>query len=261
MQKLISAGWQILGLWFMPRHHLRVLVPRLGLLGTALLLSLASFVMAVLIMLPINALTGGSFVTGLIVSSVICATMVPYYTYQIGALVLELEQTRDRLYKLSVYDELTQVHNRRHFFESAGSLFSSSSYPAATVAILLIDFDRFKQINDVYGHAVGDHALVTASDLIRRHQRAGDLLARYGGEEFISLLPNTTLAQAADVAERLRSEIEATPIICNAHTLRVTVSIGVCAGDTNLPLHTLIRQADTALYEAKHAGRNCVRLH
>ncbi|MCB0116047.1 MAG: GGDEF domain-containing protein [Caldilineaceae bacterium] len=261
MRNFVGNGFQKLALWIAPSHHLHILVPRFGLWGTTLLLSASAFLIAMLIVVPINVLMNGSLRTGVIITIVISTTLVPYYTYQIGALVLELEQARDRLYKLSLYDELTQTHNRRHFFETANAFFAQNVGPATTVAVLLIDFDRFKQVNDIYGHDAGDKALVATCDLIRQHQRVNDLLARYGGEEFISLLPNTSLAQAAAVAERLRAEIEAAPIIYGDFSLAVTVSIGVAVGDTSTPLRTLIGHADIALYQAKNAGRNRVQVY
>ena len=124
---------------------------------------------------------------------------------------------------------------------------------------MLLDIDRFKRINDHYGHATGDQALRGLVEYCRSGSRAVDLICRYGGEEFVILLPETPIEAANQVAERLRLSIMENPITTDSGPLRITVSVGVAEANSLDTLQKLIERADEALYDAKHAGRNCVR--
>jgi len=125
----------------------------------------------------------------------------------------------------------------------------------------MLDLDYYKEINDTYGHNVGDQALRQITQLCQEGIREVDILARYGGDEFIILLPETTLDQAAEIAERLRSNMESSQIEIDSITISTTLSIGV-SGTVNkhTELTELLKWADVALYKAKQAGRNRVRI-
>jgi diguanylate cyclase (GGDEF)-like protein len=127
------------------------------------------------------------------------------------------------------------------------------------VALLILDLDHFKQINDTHGHPAGDEILRGVADLLRANTREPDLAARYGGEEMVVVLPGAMLRQAADVAERIRAAVESTSFEHDGTRVQVTASIGVssCPESTDDP-RTLVPTADAALYAAKHAGRNRV---
>ena len=126
--------------------------------------------------------------------------------------------------------------------------------------LLLIDADGFKRINDTHGHLCGDAVLREVAKVIAGSLRHVDLLARFGGEEFIVFLPHTDSFGALDVAERIRSRVQAAQVAWQGSQIAVTVSIGVAPIRRELPtLDWMIHEADTALYAAKAAGRNCVR--
>ncbi len=162
------------------------------------------------------------------------------------------------LRKLAHTDELTQISNRRHFVQSANRKIRETPHTVST-SLLIFDVDHFKQINDAYGHDVGDQVLCCIAEVARREMRHNDMLARFGGEEFIVLLPYTVQADALKIAERLRYKMEQQCLNINDQELTFTISVGVSKLDPKHPkLDQLIKHADIALYEAKHQGRNCV---
>jgi len=133
-----------------------------------------------------------------------------------------------------------------------------------STAVLVIDMDRFKQINDTYGHLVGDTALKAVAELLADELRDYDAVGRFGGAEFVALLPGADAMVAGQVAERLRRRIESTDIAIHGRAgeqqLRVTASVGVASGRGVADLDELLHAADDALYVAKSEGRNAVRL-
>ena len=177
---------------------------------------------------------------------------------------LELVRRREMLEALCSIDSLTCIPNRRRFNEALEQEWSRSIRSGKPISLLMMDIDFFKEYNDKYGHPVGDECLrLVAQTLDCSMRRAGDLAARYGGEEFVVLLPETDINGAVDVAEMLRSEIEALNIK-HAHSQsrhQVTVSIGAASGIPKIgdSHEILVKTADKALYEAKENGRNQVR--
>ena len=177
-------------------------------------------------------------------------------------LVITLEHTRQRMHELAMTDPLTGLRNRRHFIHWAQRELDLAQRHDLPLALLVVDVDHFKRINDTHGHAVGDQVLVEIGKRCGAALRGTDLLARWGGEEFIALLPNTPAPLALQLGDRLRAAAAASthPLMSAA----VTVSVGVagraagCAAGTTLD--ALISAADRALYEAKHAGRDRVRM-
>jgi diguanylate cyclase (GGDEF)-like protein len=157
-------------------------------------------------------------------------------------------------------DSLTGLFNRRQFLALADNELSRSKRYSGPVAVLMMDIDHFKKINDTYGHKIGDLVLQRLASLCTRELRDIDSIGRIGGEEFAILLPNTNGERAAEVAERLRKTIAETGIALEQGLpLHFTVSIGVATThDVETNVDTLLSQADDALYEAKRAGRNRV---
>lgn len=159
-------------------------------------------------------------------------------------------------------DALTGLPNRRHYFdELEAELLRIKRHPDLPAAVLMVDLDKFKQINDCHGHAAGDLVLKHFAQQLFRLSRRIDKLGRLGGEEFSLLLPNTSEQQACQMAERIRSEIEGSEVESQGQSLRYTVSVGVGvmeAGDDSVDV--ALARADSALYEAKEAGRNRVVL-
>lgn len=167
------------------------------------------------------------------------------------------EALQDELERLARTDPLTGLLNRRHLDELGEREIERSRRFSAPLAVMLADVDHFKRINDRYGHAVGDEVLVEMAARLRGSVRGGDLVARWGGEEFCVLLVDTDDDGARLAAERVRRAIVQRPFETSAGPLEVTLSLGVVALDDGpARLSSLLRQADAALYTAKHRGRD-----
>lgn len=163
---------------------------------------------------------------------------------------------------LAQRDPLTQAYNRHHFWQLAHTEMARVKRYKRPLSMAMIDADHFKNVNDTYGHHVGDLVLKSIVDLCHDSLRKNDVLARYGGEEFIVLLPETPPDGALAVVERLRERIAQTPLVLDdGRTVPMTVSIGL-AGllDYEEGFEALLKRADEALYAAKRHGRNCVQL-
>ena len=160
---------------------------------------------------------------------------------------------------MALTDPLTGLYNQRYLMRHLRSLLENNQ--RSGLAVLMIDVDHFKNVNDEYGHDVGDKALVMMAEALRMNTRVFDSLARYGGEEFAAILPGTTMAEAQVVAERLRMAVADLSVLTNTGGMcKLTVSVGIAytTRDDVTP-ESLLRSADQALYEAKRGGRNQVK--
>jgi diguanylate cyclase (GGDEF)-like protein len=173
---------------------------------------------------------------------------------KLAALVVDALELKARAFT----DSLTGVMTRRAFDEQAVREMARAKRYNESLSCALIDIDHFKSINDAYGHGIGDLTLKRIAATCASEIRTCDYIGRIGGEEFALLLPETVLATAIDVAERLRRTVEATAIEVSGGTIRVTVSIGVAASDRQDDTKALIKRTDMALYDAKKYGRNRV---
>ena len=172
-----------------------------------------------------------------------------------------LQENYQKSLSLALTDGLTGLYNRRYLSAHLESLLPHVAEGAKGPALLMFDIDFFKKVNDSYGHAAGDAVLKEISARVGRNVRAFDLVSRYGGEEFVVVLPETPLAVAVVVAERLRATVAETPIKVGDPAIDLTVSISVGVAVTRDAAETaasLMRRADEALYAAKAHGRNCV---
>jgi len=162
--------------------------------------------------------------------------------------------------ELAVTDPLTGLYNQRYLMRHLRNLLEGQQ--ARELALLMIDVDHFKTVNDDYGHAAGDRALRAIAETLRGNTRVFDSLARYGGEEFVVIMPSTSCEDAAVAAERLRAAVEGLGFEPSpGQRCRLSISIGIaCATDQAMPPEALLRAADLALYDAKRSGRNRVGL-
>lgn len=173
----------------------------------------------------------------------------------------ELHNANEKLHELVFRDALTGLYNHRFFQEALEKEFDRSKRYKREFSLILFDIDHFKNVNDTYGHLVGDRVLVAISRATERSVRESDIIARYGGEEFVVILPETDFNSAKAVAERLRGDIEKRVTEIDGATIRVTISAGYTSynpGATIQDRRALIGMADKALYIAKQSGRNMV---
>lgn len=159
---------------------------------------------------------------------------------------------------LAIRDALTGLYNQRYFWEVLADEVNRSRRYHSSLSLLFLDLDRFKQVNDNYGHAVGDAVLQQVSQIIQKSIRGSDQFFRYGGEEFAIVLPHTSKKRAAQLAERLRQYLAGHSLDLNGHHIRVTISIGVSALKAKMTPEDLLQRADDSLYRAKQSGRNRV---
>lgn len=173
--------------------------------------------------------------------------------------VTSYERMQRSLRELATTDALTLLPNRRHFLELAQQALERSHRSGRSTGWIVLDIDRFKLVNDHYGHDAGDRVLRVLADTMRETVRAGDIVGRMGGEEFAVCLPDTDLAGARLLAERLRAAVAGRRVRITAGELSVTASLGVCeTSGKNLDLDTILALADGALYRAKWEGRDRV---
>jgi len=179
---------------------------------------------------------------------------------------LELKHTRDELKKalieqekLATTDPLTNIANRRYFFTQAEAELKRSRRYHYSFSVLMMDIDHFRDINNTYGHAIGDEAIKIVATKIIKNIRDIDICARIGGEEFVALLPQTNMSEAMVVAERIRQIISQTVITAEEQKVTMTMSIGVATyAFEDETIDAVLKRADKALYQAKNAGRNQV---
>jgi diguanylate cyclase (GGDEF)-like protein len=172
----------------------------------------------------------------------------------------ELSEVNARLLKMAQTDVLTGLDNRRYLEERLEEMFGHSRRLKEPLAVVMCDLDRFKSVNDTYGHQVGDVVLKQFARILKKEAREIDRVGRYGGEEFMLLLPGTVLDAAVTFAERVRKAVEAHTFTFDGGTLQRTMSCGVAAWPHPRidDCDTLVKAADDALYVAKETGRNCV---
>lgn len=176
-----------------------------------------------------------------------------------ASLLIQRFRLEHRIAKEAMVDGLTGLLNRKAFAESLNKAVSLARRHGHELSVLMLDADHFKQINDRFGHLVGDRALRFIAEMVKRGLRESDVAGRYGGEEFAIALLQTGTEGAVRVAERIRQMCAAAPIIVDQQKLHVTISVGVASLDNRTQTgEALLAAADEALYAAKRAGRNCV---
>jgi diguanylate cyclase (GGDEF)-like protein len=178
-----------------------------------------------------------------------------------SVLLVNMAKERAELFqrKASLLDPLTGIANRRAFFDRAEELLRQTRAGGRTAALLLLDLDRFKEVNDTFGHQVGDRVLAQFCEVTKSILRPADIFGRYGGEEFVCFLPDTKSHEAQALAERVRHTFAEASLGNGPEGRGVTVSVGMALlGATDQTLDQLLAAADRALYRAKAKGRNRV---
>lgn len=175
----------------------------------------------------------------------------------------ELEKLNENLKSFAFYDELTNLLNRRKFFEMATTEFNQSKRYKKSLSLAMLDIDYFKQINDNYGHDTGDIVLQEFSKLLKDAVRDCDFVARYGGEEFIIMLPSTDIENAKVLVTRLMKKIRLHEYeVEKDNKIHVLCSFGLVElSNEHIDIKSFVKSADIALYKAKHSGRDCFKIY
>lgn len=166
---------------------------------------------------------------------------------------------RERFHHLAVTDSLTELHNHSYSRRCLTESLRRARADGSPLCVIMADLDHFKEINDRYGHLVGDQVLRIAAARMTSGARAGDEICRYGGEEFLLILQNTDIREGTDVAERVRTRINSDAMHGKDAEINVSLSLGIAQARESDNVDSLIERADAALYSAKLAGRDCVR--
>lgn len=176
--------------------------------------------------------------------------------------IIKRKHLQEELYQQATTDVLTGVSNRRHFLELASNEIVRTERFKCSLSLALIDIDHFKQVNDTYGHAMGDQMLITLARTCEKNIREIDIFARFGGDEFVLFFPEANCKQACKVVERIRLALLACPTNLQGKTVSITISSGIASfTDKHESLDVLLAHADQALYQAKAAGRNRVSVY
>ncbi len=193
---------------------------------------------------------------GIMLEALMLAFIVAYRIKMLEQVKASQEQLRIE----AQTDSLTGLYNRRYFHRRANELLEKAKAQGVEMAVLAVDLDDFKQVNDAHGHHVGDRVLIELAKLLTASCRSHDIVARFGGEEFMILLYRTSLNSAEAIAETLRRQVHDINVAePSSQALRVTVSVGVAGVDLNVSsIELALHDADTALYQAKGNGRDCV---
>ncbi len=171
-----------------------------------------------------------------------------------------LLQRMKEIEDMAMHDPLTRLANRRYLEETINSKLEELRRNNWPFGVLFIDIDQFKQINDNYGHDVGDEVLKHIANTLNSNNRPFDINGRWGGEEFVSLVSNVNIENLYRVAERYRKKLHSTPLELNGTVFRPTVSIGATVAHADDCIETLIKRADNLMYQSKSQGRNCVSI-
>lgn len=188
-------------------------------------------------------------------------TTMQALSHLINVSTKELDEVQTELELLSITDPLTKLYNRRYFADISQDIFKISKRNTVDVSLLMLDIDKFKSINDSFGHQVGDYVLIELAGLLKKLLRHSDIACRFGGEEFVVLLPETNIEGGIKVAQNIRKKIEQSACRCNKNQKVIyTVSIGIATIDfaRDKSIDNALKRADDALYFAKNNGRNQV---
>lgn len=232
----------------------------LGRIKVVTLITLFSISVSVIIYIAVMDLMAEEInSSGLIVSFLAPMIIAPTVSWIMLELIIKIHHLEIQMRELATYDSLTKVMSRKAFLTNSESLHQFIKREQLSLAMLYLDIDDFKKINDTYGHAVGDEVLKSFGKILDENRRESDIVGRLGGEEFAFVLPKTDAKGAVVFADNLRNIINNQQVKYNDTTITYTVSIGVSIFDKHnlVGLHELTTQADEALYVAKKSGKNC----
>ena len=242
---------------------MRMIIRKLGRVKTVLLITLIGILFSVFLtcLTALILQTSGmevDFRVFIGVSIVIPAIVAPICSWPIVSLLVKFESLEEEMRLQATFDELTCLFTRRALLQSSENVMHMAERESKVFSVLVIDLDRFKNINDKYGHAAGDEVLRTFANTARSVLRKSDIVGRTGGEEFAAVLPNTKVKEAYELCKRLHSAIRESITSYEKNDISYTASIGISSSVVGVlaDIEAIFRQADKAMYRAKDAGRD-----
>jgi diguanylate cyclase (GGDEF)-like protein len=174
----------------------------------------------------------------------------------------ELEKSKRQLALLASLDPLTKLYNRRYFIIYSNNIVSNAKKRNIPISVVMFDLDNFKQINDTYGHSVGDDVLIEIANMLKGLSTKDEIICRYGGEEFAVLLKNSTIEETKEFANELKERMNSLKIPTKSDTIGVTASIGISAVDLEKEdsIEDALNRADSAMYKVKHTTKNDIKV-
>lgn len=225
------------------------------------LITLFAIVMSLIITISFLELFGdGAVFIGVLIAVVAPLIIAPVVSWYLVGLIIKIYQLEEEMRTLATFDALTGVMTRRAFLTHCETVYAVAVRSQSTLAMVYIDMDNFKKINDTYGHPGGDEVLKSFGSVVSKCKRKSDLVGRIGGEEFAMVLHNTELGGALKFANKIRALSKNKTVTFAGQTIDYNMSVGVAVLDKDnpLPLDQLMRNADTALYKAKALGKDRV---
>lgn len=206
---------------------------------------------------------GANLKNGLIIATIVAAIVAPVISWIFIDMYTKLQETERQMRALVTYDVMTGLLTRQAFYHDAQKYIDIAERYHEFFALLMLDLDFFKTINDTHGHHAGDHVLEYFGRFLSEHLRTSDIIGRLGGEEFAVVLPNTPIEGAQKIAESLRADLETHPPTLHGVAIPLTVSIGLTSytGAASPQIDRLLQEADAALYLSKRNGRNRTTLY
>jgi len=228
-----------------------------------LIISLVSIILSLIITYFVLIISGEPMYSIVFINAAIVPSIIaPITTWSISGLMIKVQKLEETHRYLATYDDLTGLMSRRAFINEGEKLLSVCEHKNQPFSLAYLDLDKFKSINDVYGHSGGDQVLIAVSTIMKNEMRDSDIIGRLGGEEFAILLPNTSLQDAQNILERIRVKTQSCIIHYLDKSINVTISAGLAGIEktANNPFDSLVKRADDALYHSKNSGRNKITL-
>ncbi|MBQ0711953.1 MAG: GGDEF domain-containing protein [Porticoccus sp.] len=233
----------------------------LGHIKVISLITLFSIVMSLIITISFLELFGDGVVSiGVLIAVVAPLIIAPVISWYLVGLIIKIHQAEEEMRTLATFDALTGVMTRRAFLTHCETVYQVAMRSQSTLAVIYIDMDDFKKINDTYGHAAGDEVLKSFGSVVSQCKRKSDLVGRIGGEEFSMVLHKTDVGGALKFSNKIRAAAKSETVTFEGQVIDYNMSIGVAIFDKANPLSLdqLMRNADTALYQAKALGKDRV---
>lgn len=243
---------------------MRETIAKLGQVKTIILITIFAIISSELIYIMLAYFIIGEVRSiGFFISFIAPAILAPITSWFTIGLLIKVHYLELEMRELATYDDLTKVLSRKAFLTNAEILYQLAKRDRTSLAMLYIDIDDFKNINDKYGHSIGDKVLTLFGDILKESKRESDLVGRLGGEEFAYILPSTDSVGASSFAKNLKEKLKESYLEHDNLKINYTISIGVSIYSTenNVKLEELINQADEVLYSAKHSGKNKVVIY